>query len=78
MLTGARPSADAADIADGIFARRANPDYSISGSAFTTEGNIDAERSKKCLRPAQVAAEDSRILGPTGIVRCLTGALNDP
>ena len=75
---GSGPNADAADGADGIFERRAHPDYSISGSAFTTEGNVDAERSKKCLRPAQVASEDSRILGPTGVVSCLTGALNDP
>jgi hypothetical protein len=68
--------ADAADGTDGIFERRAHPDYSAFGSAFTTEGNLDAERPKKCLRPAQVAGEGARIFGPAGIVACLTGALN--
>ena len=61
---GFKPSiADAADGADGIFDRRAHPDYSLSGSAFTTEGNVDAERPKKCLRPTQVAGEGARIFG---------------
>ena len=49
--------ADAADGADGIFQRRAHPDYSITGSAFTPEGNVDPERPKRRLRPTQVTGE---------------------
>jgi hypothetical protein len=60
--------ADVADGADGIFQRRAYPDYSASGSAFTTEGNVDAERPKEALRPTQVAGEGAGILGPAGAV----------
>ena len=55
--------ADAADGADGIFQRRAHPDHPTAGSAFTTEGNVDPERPKKCLRPTQVTGEGARILG---------------
>ena len=62
-----------------IFERRAHPDYSASGSAFTTEGNLEAERAKKCLRPTQVAGEGARIFGPAGPVTCLPRAFNaDP
>jgi hypothetical protein len=68
-----------ADGADGIFERRAHPDYSASGSAFTTEGNVDAERPKKRLRPTQVAGEGAGIFGLAGAVASLTGAFNaDP
>src|SRR5271166_5048098 len=68
--------ADAADGADGIFERRAHPDYSASGSAFTTEGNVDAESPKKCLRPTQVPGQGARIFGPAGPVACLPRAFN--
>ena len=34
-------AADAADGADGMFRRSAYPDHSRSGSAFTTERNVD-------------------------------------
>ena len=34
-----------------------------SGSAFTTERNIDAKRPKKCLRPTQAAGEGARSFG---------------
>jgi hypothetical protein len=37
--------ADAADGADGISETRAHSDYPASGVAFTTEANLDAERS---------------------------------
>jgi hypothetical protein len=57
--------ADAADGADGIFQRRAHPDHSTAGSAFTTEGNVDPERPKKSLRPTQVTGEGARIFGPS-------------
>ena len=36
----------------------------LSGSAFTTERNVDTERPKKRLRPTQVAGEGARIFGP--------------
>src|ERR1700730_8832714 len=72
-------AADAADGADGIFERRAHPDYSASGSTFTTEGNLEAEPAKKCLRPTQVAGVGARIFGPAGPVTCLPRAFNaDP
>ena len=65
--------ADAADGAD------AHPDDSTSSSALTTEGNVDAERPKKSLRPTQVAGESAGIFGPAGVVSCLAGAFNaDP
>src|SRR5271165_910155 len=62
----------AADGADGIFERRAHPDDSASGSPFTTEGNVDAQRPKKCLRPTQVAGEGAGIFGPADAVACPT------
>jgi hypothetical protein len=49
------------------------PDYSASCSAFTTEGNVDAERPKKRLRPTQVAGEGAGIFGPADAVVCVTG-----
>jgi hypothetical protein len=71
--------ADVADGADGIFQRRAYPDYSASGAAFTTKGNVDAEHPKKCLCPAQMPSESAGVFGPAGAVACLTGAFNaDP
>jgi hypothetical protein len=76
---GSGPSADAADGADGISERLAQLDYPASGSAFTTEGNLDAERPKKCLRPAQVASEGAGIFGPVDVVACRARAFNaDP
>ena len=45
------PIADAADGADGIFERRAHPDHSASGSAFTTEGmSMPSVRRNVCAR----------------------------
>src|SRR5258708_37193578 len=71
--------ADVADGADGIFQRRAYPDYSASGAAFTTKGNVEAEHPKKCLCPAQMPSESAGVFGPAGAVACLTGAFNaDP
>ena len=65
--------------ADGIFERRAHPDYSAFGSAFTTKGNLDAERPKKCLRTTQVAGKGAGIFRPASVIACLTGAFNaDP
>ena len=48
-----------------FFERRAHPDYSASGSAFTTERNLDTERPKKRLCTTQVAGEDAGIFRPT-------------
>ena len=60
--------ADAADGADGIFQRRAHPDYSTTGSAFTPEGNVDPERPKKRLRPTsrQSSVSERRCSSPIG------------
>jgi len=72
-------AADGADVSDGIFERHAHPDDSPSSSAFTAEGNVDAERPKKSLRPAQVAGKSAGIFGPAGVVSYLAGAFNaDP
>src|SRR5262245_48937151 len=81
MLFGSvsRPSADAADGADGAFERLAHPDYSAPGSTFTTEGNVNAKRAKKCLRAPQLAGEGARIFGPTEVAGCPTGVFRaDP
>jgi hypothetical protein len=54
---------------------------SASGSAFTTERNLDTERPKKRLCATQVAGEDAGIFRPTGAVPrdTITVALNaDP
>ena len=53
--------ADDADGADGIFWPRTDPDHSGSSSAFTTEGDVDAQYPKenvciRCSRP--VSARD--------------------
>jgi hypothetical protein len=40
---------DVTDGADILFGRSAHPDYSGSGSAFTTERNLDPKRLKKRL-----------------------------
>jgi hypothetical protein len=45
--------ADAADGADGIFERPPYPDNPVSGSALTTERNVDAQCPQERLRPAQ-------------------------
>jgi hypothetical protein len=42
--------ADDADGADGIFGPRMNPDHPGSSSAFTSEGDVDAQYPKECLR----------------------------
>src|SRR5262245_1622232 len=55
-----------------------DPDDSISCSAFTIEGNLDANRPKKRLRPTQVAGKGPRIFGPAGVVACPPGALANP
>ena len=58
--------ADGADGADGIFDRRTHPDHPASGSAFTTEGNFDAQRPKERLRATQAAGERAGIFWPAG------------
>ena len=45
--------ADAADGADGIVAKSTHPDDSVSGSAFTTERNVDAQGPQERLRAAR-------------------------
>ena len=67
---------DAADGADAIFERCAHPNESASGSTFTTEGNLDAERPKRCLHPTQVAGEGPRVFGPAGGAVCVPAAFN--
>jgi hypothetical protein len=37
--------------------------HSTASAAFTTKGNVNAERPKKCLRPTQVAGEGRGFLG---------------
>src|SRR5262249_51652595 len=49
--------ADDADGAASIFWPRTDPDHSGSGSAFTTEGDVDAQYPKECLRTTQSAGE---------------------
>jgi hypothetical protein len=56
--------ADGADGADGIFGPRVDRDYPGSSSAFTTEGNVDAQYPQERLSPAQPACEGPRVLGP--------------
>jgi hypothetical protein len=67
---------DGTDGTDVIFRRSAYPDYSGSGSAFTTERNVNAKRPKKCLRPTQVPSQGARIFYPPGAVACLRAAFN--
>src|SRR6516225_6354368 len=55
-----------------------DPDDPISCSTFTIEGDLDAKRSKKRLRPTQVAGKDARIFGPASVVACPPGALANP
>src|SRR5439155_9018851 len=50
----------------GIFHGSTYPDYSGSGSAFTTERNVDAKRPKRCLRPTQVPGERAGASTPAG------------
>ena len=57
-------SADRADGADIIFRRSVDSDDSGSGSALSTEQNIDAKRSKKGLYPTQVPGQGARIFYP--------------
>jgi hypothetical protein len=62
--------ADDADGADGIFGPRMYPDHPISSSAFTAEGNPDAQCPKERLRATQVAGEGTRRLRPSrGVAR---------
>src|SRR5262245_50083800 len=56
--------ADGADGADGIFGPHVDRDYPGSSSAFTTEGNVDAQYPQERLSPAQPACEGPRVLGP--------------
>ena len=57
--------ADGADGADGVFWPRTDPDHSGSSSAFTTEGNVDAQYPKERLRTTQSAGEFPGALGPS-------------
>jgi hypothetical protein len=57
--------AGAADGADDIFGPRVDPDYPGSCSAFTGEGNVDAQDPKELLRATQAAGECPRILRPS-------------
>jgi len=56
---------DDADGADGIFWPRTDPDHSGSSSAFTTEGDVDAQCPKECLRTTQSAGKFPGTLGPS-------------
>src|SRR5262245_2204828 len=58
--------ADGADGADGTFGPRTDPDHPASSSAFTSEGNVDAQHPKERLLTAQAAGECAGILGPAG------------
>jgi hypothetical protein len=53
-----------ADGADGIFGPGMNPDHPGSSSAFTTEGNLNAEHAKKRLRTTQRPSKQSWISWP--------------
>jgi hypothetical protein len=44
---GSGRSPDVADAADGADDISAHPDYPVSGSAFSTEGNLDAVRPEE-------------------------------
>jgi hypothetical protein len=57
--------ADGADGADGIFWPRTDADHSGSSSTFTTEGYVDAQYPKECLRTTQSAGEFPGTLGPS-------------
>jgi hypothetical protein len=57
--------ADDADGADGIFRPRMNPDDPGSSSAFTTEGDVDAQYPKEWLRTTQTAGDGPRVLRPS-------------
>src|SRR5262249_31680201 len=57
--------ADDADGADGIFRHRTDPDHSGASSAFTTEGDVDAQYPKECLRTTQSAGKFPGTLGPS-------------
>ena len=50
--------ANDADGADGIFGPRVDPDHPGSSSAFTTEGDLDAQRAKERLHTTHVAGAD--------------------
>src|SRR6516164_1216659 len=55
--------ADCADGADGhgdVFGPRVNSDHPGSSSAFTAEGNLDAQRPKERLRTTQSAGGSDR------------------
>src|SRR6516164_7812881 len=60
--------ADCADGADGhgdVFGPRVNSDHPGSSSAFTAEGNLDAQRPKERLRTTQSAGECPGVLRPS-------------
>jgi hypothetical protein len=54
-----------ADGADGMFGPRMNPDHPGSSSAFTTEGDVDSQYPKECLRTTQSAGKFPGTLGPS-------------
>ena len=59
--------ADGADGADGhgdVFGPRVNSDHPGSSSAFTAEGNLDAQCPKEWLRTTQAASKRAGIFGP--------------
>jgi hypothetical protein len=46
-----------------------HPDYSVSRSALTGEGNVDAERPQEGLGAMQAAGERTGVAGPAGAAR---------
>ncbi len=61
-------AADDADGADGIFRPRMNPDHPCSGSAFTTERNLNTPYSKERLRTTQAASDASGLATARGFL----------
>ena len=58
--------ADTVDREGGIFESAMHPDDSVSGSAFTTEDNVDAPCPKERRRVTQAAQRRAEVLGPAG------------
>ncbi len=67
-LIASRPiamrSADETDAADAIFSPRAYPDHSRPRTAFTREGNLNAERAEERLRAPESTGEGPRVFCP--------------
>src|SRR6516164_1259695 len=57
--------ADAAGGRGGVFGAHVNSDHPGSSSAFTAEGNLDAQRPKERLRTTQSAGECPGVLRPS-------------